>query len=48
MQEIDGIPVWGDALPEAVSQMKEAMKYEAVYGALMADHHNRALRRPSN
>jgi tRNA-splicing ligase RtcB len=39
MQEIDGIPVWGEALPEAVSQMKEAMKYEAVYGALMADHH---------
>lgn len=30
MQHIDGIPVWGDALPEAVSQMKEAMKYEAV------------------
>jgi tRNA-splicing ligase RtcB len=39
MQLIDQIPVWGEALPEAVSQMKEAMKYEAVYGALMADHH---------
>lgn len=39
MERIDGIPVWGEALPEAVSQMKEAMKYEAVYGALMADHH---------
>jgi tRNA-splicing ligase RtcB (3'-phosphate/5'-hydroxy nucleic acid ligase) len=39
MKEIDGIPVWGNPLPEAVSQMKEAMKYEAVYGALMADHH---------
>ena len=39
MNEIDGIPVWGEALPEAVAQMKEAMKYEAVYGALMADHH---------
>lgn len=39
MQIIDGIPVWGNPLPEAVSQMKEAMKYEAVYGALMADHH---------
>ena len=39
MKEIEGIPVWGEALPEAVSQMKEAMKYEAVYGALMADHH---------
>lgn len=39
MQYIDGIPVWGDPLPETVAQMKEAMKYEAVYGALMADHH---------
>ena len=39
MQIIDEIPVWGDAVPEAVNQMKEAMKYEAVYGALMADHH---------
>jgi len=36
---IEGIPVWGNALPEAVKQMKEAMKHEAVYGALMADHH---------
>jgi len=39
MQIIDGIPVWGNPLSEAVDQMKEAMKYEAVYGALMADHH---------
>lgn len=39
MQIIDNIPVWGEPLPEAVEQMKEAMKYEAVYGALMADHH---------
>lgn len=39
MEIIDGILVWGDALPEAVAQMKEAMKYEACYGALMADHH---------
>lgn len=39
MNLIDGIPVWGEPLPEAVEQMKEAMKYEAVYGALMADHH---------
>lgn len=39
MNIIDGLPVWGEALPEAVEQMKEAMKYEAVYGALMADHH---------
>ncbi len=39
MQVIDGIPVWGDPLPEAVAQMKEAVKYDAIYGALMADHH---------
>ncbi len=39
MQLIDGIPVWGEPLQEAVDQMKEAMKHEAVYGALMADHH---------
>jgi tRNA-splicing ligase RtcB (3'-phosphate/5'-hydroxy nucleic acid ligase) len=39
MQRIDGIPVWGDPLTDAVNQMKEAMKYEASYGALMADHH---------
>jgi tRNA-splicing ligase RtcB (3'-phosphate/5'-hydroxy nucleic acid ligase) len=39
MQIIDGIPVWGEILPEALAQMKEVMKYEAVYGALMADHH---------
>ena len=38
MNLIDTIPVGGEALPEAVDQMKEAMKYEAVYGALMADH----------
>jgi tRNA-splicing ligase RtcB len=35
----NSIPVWGDPLPEAVNQMKEAMKYHAYYGALMADHH---------
>lgn len=39
MQLIDNIPIWGNPLPEAVAQMKEAMKYEAVYAALMADHH---------
>ena len=39
MQKIDGIHVWGDPLLEAVDQMKEAMKYGAFYGALMADHH---------
>lgn len=39
MNIIDGIHVWGEALPESVSQMKEAMKYEAIHAALMADHH---------
>lgn len=39
MNIIDDLPVWGDPLPEAVEQMKKAMKHEAVYGALMADHH---------
>lgn len=39
MQLIGNIPVWGEPLQEAVDQMKEAMKYEACYGALMADHH---------
>jgi tRNA-splicing ligase RtcB len=36
---IEEIPVWGEPIPEAVNQMKEAMKYGAVHGALMADHH---------
>lgn len=39
MKVIDGIPVWGDPDQETVNQMKEAMKYDAVFGALMADHH---------
>lgn len=39
MKIIEEIPVWGDPLPEVVAQMKNAMKYDAVYGALMADHH---------
>lgn len=42
MQIIDGIPVWGDPLPEAVEQMKEVMNYEdrkPAYACLMADHH---------
>ena len=39
MNLIDGIPVWGICLPEAANQMKEAMKYDAYYGCLMADHH---------
>lgn len=41
MQIIDGIPVWGEPLPEAVSQMKAIMNYEISpnHVALMADHH---------
>lgn len=39
MQLIDDLPVWGQPDLETVVQMKEAMKYEAAYGALMADHH---------
>lgn len=39
MQKINGIPVWGDPLPEAVEQMKNAMNYHAEKCALMADHH---------
>lgn len=41
MQIIDGIPVWGDPLPEAVAQMKSVMNYKITpdYTALMADHH---------
>jgi len=39
MQLINNIPVWGDPDQESVNQMTEAMKYEAVFGALMADHH---------
>jgi tRNA-splicing ligase RtcB len=39
MKIIEGIPVWGEVQTETLNQMKEALKYEAVYGALMADHH---------
>lgn len=39
MQMIDDLPVWGDPDAETVKQMQNAMKYDAVYGALMADHH---------
>lgn len=41
MKEIDGIPVWGEALPEAVDQMKAVMQDEVPpnFTALMADHH---------
>lgn len=41
MNLIDGIPVWGEALPEAVAQMKAVMNHEKrpEYVALMADHH---------
>src|SRR5581483_5700333 len=38
MQIIDGIPVWGEPLQNAVDQMKNALK-TAERGALMADHH---------
>lgn len=37
-QIIDGIPVWGTPLDNAVQQMKNALK-TAERGALMADHH---------
>ncbi len=37
-QLLDGIPVWGEPMPNAVEQMKNAMK-TAYRGALMADHH---------
>jgi len=41
MKYIEGIPVWGDPLPEAVSQMKAVMEHDIKpdYVALMADHH---------
>jgi tRNA-splicing ligase RtcB len=39
MQLINNIPTWGDPDAETVLQMQEAFKHEAVYGALMADHH---------
>lgn len=41
MNLIDGIPVWGKPLPEAVEQMKAVMNYDKKpeYVALMADHH---------
>lgn len=41
MKIIDGIPVWGEPLPEAVEQMKAVMNYAKApnYVALMADHH---------
>ncbi len=41
MQEIEGIPVWGKALPEAVGQMKAVMNDDKrpEYVVLMADHH---------
>lgn len=39
MQLVKDVLVWGDPLPEAVDQMSEAMKYGAIYGCLMADHH---------
>jgi tRNA-splicing ligase RtcB len=41
MQIIDGIPVWGEPLEEAVNQMKEVCSNEKApcFTALMADHH---------
>ncbi len=41
MQIIDGMPVWGEPLPEALEQMKAINNYEKspAYNALMADHH---------
>lgn len=41
MKLIDGIPVWGEPLPEAIEQIKAVMNYETKpdYVALMADHH---------
>lgn len=41
MNVIDEVLVWGEALPEAVAQMKAVMNYEKrpEYVALMADHH---------
>ena len=33
------LKVMGEPELEAVEQMKEAMRYEASYAALMADHH---------
>jgi tRNA-splicing ligase RtcB len=38
MKFIDNIPVWGDPQPNAVEQMKNALK-SGGEGALMADHH---------
>lgn len=39
MQIVDGVPVWGELLPEALEQMKAAMNHGGKYCALMADHH---------
>ena len=38
MMIIDGIPVWGEPQPNALEQMKNAVR-TAERGALMADHH---------
>jgi tRNA-splicing ligase RtcB len=40
-QTVEGIPVWGVPLANAIEQMKNALRPEngAVGGALMADHH---------
>lgn len=38
-QLIEGIPVWGEPLANAVDQMKNCVRVGAVRGALAADHH---------
>jgi|SRR5579859_475246 len=39
MQVINNIAVWGEPDVQSVAQITEAFKYDALYGALMADHH---------
>lgn len=39
MDLVDNVYIWGEHLQESIDQMKEAMKYDACYGALMADNH---------
>lgn len=39
MKIIDGIPVYGEPLQNAIDQMKNCLRKDAFKGALMADHH---------
>lgn len=40
LKHYENIPVWGDVQENALAQMQNCMKHEAVHGAaLMADHH---------